>query len=244
VPQPAPPPPPPPVPPAPPAARGKGGNKWLIILIVLSVLVIAAVGVLALMKSRSGAPAGNDMNMAGPVENGAAPGPAPGENFSREAVLQGDDEFANVHSGPAVDAPIVARINAGDTFNTYPQDGIWWRVRAGGQVGYLERAHIRMSEPIGVPPLEQGNQIAPVQPSTPPGQQNPPPQQQNPPPQVPGQQAPPPQQRPRPRPENRPRPDPRINNENAGVMYDYCKGAGAGTPQCRSLGLSGGRRRR
>ena len=34
------------------------------------------------------------------------------------------------------------------------------------------------------------------------------------------------------------RPDPRINRENAGVMYDYCKGAGAGTPQCRRLGLS------
>ena len=44
--------------------------------------------------------------------------------------------------------------------------------------------------------------------------------------------------------ETRPRIDPRINRENAGVMLDFCKGAGAGTPQCRSLGLGGRRNRR
>jgi len=237
APAPAPPPPPPPPPAA--APRGKGGSKWLIILIVLSVLVIAAVGVLALMRGRSGAPGGNESNIAGPADNGSAP--APGEDFSREAVLQGDDEFANVRSGPAADAPIIARINAGETFNTYPQNGIWWRVRiGGGLIGYIERAHIRLREPIGVPPLEptptpQANQAAPA--PTPPDQQLPP--QQN------ALQTAPPQQQtpPRPRPQTRPpRPNPRINQENAGVMYDYCKGAGAGTPQCRSLGL--GQRRR
>jgi hypothetical protein len=246
VPQPAPPPPPPP--PAAPTPRGKGGNRLLIVLIVLSVLVIAAVGVLALMKGRSGTPAGNETNMARPAENGVAP--VPGENFSREAVLQGDEEFANVRAAPAADAPIIARINAGDTFNTYPQDGVWWRVRTGGgQIGYIERARIRMREPVGVPQLEPtpapGNEAAPAPAPTPPQQQAPPPQQQTPQQPAPGQQTPPQQQRPRPRPENTPpRRDSRINDENAGVMYDYCKGAGAGTPQCRSLGLSPGRRRR
>ena len=245
VPAPAPPPPPPPSPPSAAAPRGKGGNKVLIVIIVLAVLILGTVGVLALMKGRSGAPAGNEANATGPAGNDSVPA---GENFSQEAVLQGEDEFANVRSGPAADAPIVARINAGETFNTYPQDGVWWRVRiAGGLTGYIERARIRTREPVGVPPLEPepGNQAAPA-----PGNETAPapppttPQQQTPPPQNPQQQNPL-QQRPRPRPEDRrPRPDPRINSENAGVMYDFCKGPGAGTPQCRQLGLSPRRRER
>jgi hypothetical protein len=230
----APPPPPPPPAAAVPPPRGKGGNKLLIIIIVLAVLIIGAVGVLALLKGRGGVPGGNDVNMAGPAENGSAPA---NETFDKEAVLEGDDEFANVRAGPATDAPIVARINAGEPFNTYQQDGIWWRVRIrGGLTGYIERAHIHLREPVGVPPLTPapGNETAPA----PTNQLAPAPPQQ-----VPSQQVPPQQQRPRPRPEDvRPRPDPRINSENAGVMYDYCKGAGAGTPQCRALGLSTRRR--
>ena len=243
VPEPVPPPvaeptaplPPPPPPPAAPAPRGRGGNKLVIVLIVLSLLVLAVVGVLALMKGRSGTP-GNGINAAGPAANGTEP--AADGSFDREAVLQGDEEFANVRSGPAADAPIVARINAGEPFTTYPQDGIWWRVRInGGLVGYIERARIRMRDPVAVPPLEPApgnliapaptNQVAPAPAPTTPQQQNP-------------QQRTPPQQRPR---EDRPsRRDPRINDQNAGVMYDFCKGAGAGTPQCRQWGL-GGRRR-
>jgi hypothetical protein len=242
----APAPPPPPSPPAAPAPKGKGGNKALLVVIVLAVLVLAGVGVMALLN-RGGAsgPAGNEANVAGPAGNDAAP--SAGENFSQEAVLQGQDEFANVRSAAAADAPIIARINAGETFNTYPQQGVWWRVRiSGGLTGYIERARIRMREPVAVPPLEPppgneaapapGNEVAPVPPA---GPQQQTPQQQNP------QQQNPQQQRPRPRPEDRrPRPDRRINRENAGVMYDYCKGAGAGTPQCRQLGLSPGRRER
>jgi hypothetical protein len=225
-----------------PAPRRKGGNKVLIILIVMSVLVLAGVGVLALLKGRSGAPAGNETNMAGPAENSTAP---VNENFNREAMLQGDDEFANVRSGPSAESPIVARVNAGEAFNTYEQNGIWWRVRiAGGLTGYLERAHIRLRDPMSVPPVAPapGNETAPA----------PAPGNQVAPAPAPGNQlapvplpANPQQQRPRPRPqETRPRPDPRINRENSGVMVDFCKGAGAGTPQCRQLGLSGRRNRR
>jgi hypothetical protein len=221
-----------------PAPRKKGGNRLLLILIALSVLVLAVVGVLALTKGRSG-PAGNETNMAGPADNNTVPA---NENFNREAVLQGDDEFANVRSGPAADAPIVARVNAGETFNTYPQSGIWWRVRiAGGLTGYLEQAHIRLREPMAVPPVAPapGNEVAPapgnqVVPAPAPGNEV-----------APAPAPTPQQQRPRPRPQEvRPRPDPRINRENSGVMVDFCKGAGAGTPQCRQLGLSGRRNRR
>jgi uncharacterized membrane protein len=236
----------PPPPPAPGAPRKKGGSKVLIVLIVLSVLVIAGVGVLAFLKKGTSTPAGNEINAEAPAENGATT--APGENFSQEAVLQGDAEFANVRAGPAADSPIVARVNAGEPFNTYTQDGIWWRVKiAGGLIGYLERANIRTRDPVGVPPLQPGNETAPANgvapvetpPTTPPGQTTPP--------TVPGQTTPPPQQQRPPRerpPQDRPPRgrDPRINNQNAGVMYDYCYGAGAGTPQCRALGL-GNRRR-
>jgi TIR domain/Bacterial SH3 domain len=241
-------PPPPPPPPSPPAAaRPKGGgNKVLIILIVLSVLVIAAVAVLALTKGRSSAPAGNQINATGPADNGSVP--APDSQFTQEATLQGEDEFANVRAGPAADQPIVARINAGETFNTYPQDGIWWRVRiTGGLVGYLERARIRTRDPVGVPPLDQpqpDNGTMPVENGTAPVETTPgptPPQQQQP---TPPQQQQQPRPRPRPQDPRPPRRDPRINDRNAGVMYDFCKGAGAGTPQCRQLGLSPQRRPR
>lgn len=233
APAPAPAPPPPPPPAAAAAPRRKGGNKVLLILIGLSVLVLAGVGVLALMKGRSGPAAGNETNMA--AENSTAPA---NENFNREAILAGDDEFANVRSGPSAESPIVARVNANEPFNTYPQDGIWWRVRIrGGLTGYLERAHISMRDPMAVPPVAPapGNEVAPA---PAPGNEVAP---------APGNEvAPAPnpqQQRPRPRPQDgRPRPDPRINRENSSVMIDFCKGAGAGTPQCRQLGLSGRRR--
>ena len=241
----APAPPPPPPPTTAPAPR-RGGNRLLIIVIVLAVLIIAAVGVLALLKGRGDGPGSNDSNVAGPAENGTAPA---NETFGLEAMLQGGDEFANVRSGAAAEAPIVARINAGETFNTYQQDGIWWRVRiAGGLTGYIERAHIRLRTPVAVPPLAPatGNEAAPApgnEAAPAPGNQAataPPPQQQ-----IPRQQAPQQQRPPRTAPEGRrPRPDPRINQENAGVMYDYCKGPGAGTPQCRALGLSTRRRER
>ena len=112
---------------------------------------------------------------------------------------------------------------------------------AGGLTGYLERAHISIREPLAVPPVAPapGNEVAPAPgnetaPAPAPGNEV-----------APAPNPVPQQQRPRPRPQDtRPRPDPRINRENAGVMYDYCKGAGAGTPQCRQLGLSGRRPRR
>lgn len=233
----------PPSPPSPPPSAtvpprpSRGGNKLLIVLIVLSVLVIAGVGIMALIKSRSSGPAGNEAS--GEVANGAVPA---GERFVLEAVLQGDDQFANLRQEAAADARIVARINAGETFTTYRQEGIWWEVKiAGGLTGYIERARIRLREPVGVPPLATpppDNGATPaeppvaVPPDQPPQPQAPQPQQQQPRPQ---QNRPPPQ---------RPRADPRINQDNAGVMYEYCKGPGAGTRQCRQLGLGAERRRR
>ena len=149
-----PPPPPPPAPPGAPAPRGKGGNKALLVIIVLAVLVLAGVGVMAFLnRGGSSAPGRQRQQCRRPGRQRCRARAQ--RQFNREAMLQGDDEFANVRSAPAADAPIVARINAGETFNTYQQDGIWWQVRiAGGLTGYIERAQVRMRDPVAVPPLE------------------------------------------------------------------------------------------
>jgi hypothetical protein len=232
---PLPPAPPTPVPtpaPTPPPRSGKrGSNKLILILIGLSVLVIAAVAVLALTRGKSSEPEGNaaaPANEARPAEPGEpAPPvtPVPAE-FSQEAVISDEESFANVRGGPSADAAVVARVNTGETFNTYGQEGDWWRVRiAGGLVGYMERSRIRVREPVGVPTLvgPPGQPAAPV--AVPPAAT----------PQV----APPRRQPPR---EPR-RIGPRLNEENSGILREFCKGAGAGTPECGRVGL-GGRRRR
>jgi hypothetical protein len=218
---------------APPPAR-RGSNKLLVILIGVSLLVIAAVAVLALTR-RSAEPGGNGTaaaNEARPAESGSPAASAPAQmpaEFSQEAIISDEDGFANVRSGPSADAPVVARVNAGETFNTYRQDGDWWRVRiAGGLVGYMERARIRVREPVAVPSLVDGAPAAPVAVPTVPAVQTP-------------QAAPPRRQQPVRPPK---RTGPRLNEENAGVLRDFCMGAGAGTPECRRVGLGGRRRPR
>jgi hypothetical protein len=221
-----------PTPPAAPPPK-RGSNKLILILIGVSLLVIAAVAVLALTRGRSSEPAdnksaaANESRLVGP---GPPEPPAPVlAEFSQEAVISDEDGFSNVRGGPSADAPIVARVNAGEPFNTYAQDGDWWRVRiAGGLVGYMERSRIRVREPVAVPSLTPDAPVAPpvavVVPSAP--TQTP--------------QVTPPRRQP-PRPPKRT--GPRLNEDNAGVLRDFCMGAGAGTPECRRVGL-GGRRRR
>jgi hypothetical protein len=231
-PAPAPVPAPKPAPPAPPPKRGS--NKLVLILIGVSLLVIAAVAVLALTRGRSSEPAdsriveSNESRLVGPGPP-EPPAPVPAE-FSQEAVIADEDGFSNVRGGPSADAPIVARINAGETFNTYAQDGEWWRVRiAGGLVGYMERSRIRVREPVAVPSLAPDAPVATPVPV--PAVATPQTTPQTTPP-----RRPPPVRPPR-------RTGPRLNEENAGILRDFCMGAGAGTPECRRVGL-GGRRRR
>lgn len=233
----APPAPPAPAPkPAPPTTPPpkRGSNKLILILIGVSLLVIAAVAVLALTRNRSAesadnrSVAANESRLVGPAPpEPPAPAPVPAE-FSQEAVISDEDGFSNVRSGPSADAPVVARVNAGEPFNTYAQDGDWWRVRiAGGLVGYMERSRIRVREPVAVPSLAPDAPVAPpvaVVVPTAPAPQVTPLRRQTP-----------------PRPPKRT--GPRLNEENAGVLYEFCMGAGAGTPECRRVGL-GGRRRR
>jgi hypothetical protein len=154
--------------------------------------------------------------------------------FSQEATISDEEGFANVRGGPSAEAPVVARVNIGETFNTYGQDGDWWRVRiAGGLIGYMERSRIRVREPVGVPSLVEGAPTAPTTAPTAPVAV---------PAVPPTQTAPPPRRTPPVRPPKRT--GPRLNEENAGVLRDFCMGAGAGTPECRRVGLGGRRRPR
>ena len=91
----------------------------------------------------------------------------------------------------------------------------------------MERSRIRVREPVAVPSLVDGAPAAP-------------------PIAVPDRSRPPrPRRRARPPPVRPPkRTGPRLNEENAGVLRDFCMGAGAGTPECRRVGLGGRRRPR
>ena len=226
---PAPPPAPAPRPAAPepaPAPRASGSsNRLLIAAILVSLLVVATVGVLALLRGREAPPVESNRTASPADLAGAAPQPIPvapppppaAEQFAMAATVQDADGYANVRSGPSADAPIVARANAGETVMTYRQEGGWWRVQiAGGLVGYVERSRLRLAVAPPPPPT-----VVAVPPA-----------------------AAPPEAAPRPRAQQPPRrePGPRINEANAGVMREYCKGAGAGTPPCRRF--EGGRRRR
>lgn len=69
---------------------------------------------------------------------------APEQAFTQESVVRNGDGFALVRSAPDGGGLTVARINNGEVFTTYPQEGNWWRIRTtGGVVGYMLASNIR-----------------------------------------------------------------------------------------------------
>jgi hypothetical protein len=77
----------------------------------------------------------------------AAPRPA-SALFTEAAVIDDPDGFTNVRAGPSASFPVVARVNRGEVFTTYPQTGDWWQVRtADSRVGYMARSRIRVVQP-------------------------------------------------------------------------------------------------
>lgn len=66
------------------------------------------------------------------------------EQFTQESVVRNTEGFAFVRSAPGGEGLTIARINAGEVFTTYPQQGEWWRVRtASGATGYMAASSIR-----------------------------------------------------------------------------------------------------
>ena len=150
---------PPAAPHAPPArpAVSAGGNRML--PLVLGLILLVGGGILWLRAGADELPADHVQPVAeqdsSPDAPVAAETPRPSTAlFTQAAVIDDPDGFTNVRSGPSASFPIVARVNRGDVFTTYPQVGDWWQVRtADSRVGYMARSRIRVIEPDGGAPV-------------------------------------------------------------------------------------------
>lgn len=154
-----------------PAGRGKGG---LIAAVLILLAILGGGGYWAWQQGWINVPGANNAAPADELTSTLPPGPgaptapatetaqppaptpvlqptdptnemaAAEEQFTQESVVRNADGFAFVRSAPGGEGLTIARINAGEIFTTYPQDGDWWRVRtASGATGYMAASSIR-----------------------------------------------------------------------------------------------------
>lgn len=68
--------------------------------------------------------------------------------FRLAAVIDDPDGFTLVRSQKSASSQIVARVEQGEPFYTYTQDGNWWQVMTGdGKVGYMHVSRIKLVAP-------------------------------------------------------------------------------------------------
>ncbi|MGZ8337726.1 MAG: YARHG domain-containing protein [Allosphingosinicella sp.] len=169
-----------PVPASPPAAAA--GNGRLIALLAGGLLLVAAGGGWLLLRGGGDetTTAGNETvavvnatgAQSGDAVQAAAAQPATAL-FTEAAVIDDPDGFTNVRSGPSATFPVVARINQGEVFTTYPQNGEWWQVRtADSRVGFMARSRIQVLEAAA--PHESGQASAAAPESVPAADATPP----------------------------------------------------------------------
>lgn len=157
-------PPPPAAPPpplAPSAATTKSALAPLALGAVAGVVLLGAAGLgWSLLGSET-----RDVPAPGRVEGGGGGGGAaierPAETdddtnrYRLAAMIDDPDGYSNIRSGPASDAPVVARVETGEAFTTYEQSGRFWQIRTtDGVTGYMARSRIRL--------LRDGVPAAPV----------------------------------------------------------------------------------
>ncbi|HEY5744134.1 MAG TPA: TIR domain-containing protein [Terrimicrobiaceae bacterium] len=69
----------------------------------------------------------------------------PEDVFVLAAVIDDPDGYTNVRSMRSASSQIVARVDQGERFYTYAQDGNWWQVKtAKGKVGYMHVSKFRV----------------------------------------------------------------------------------------------------
>lgn len=72
----------------------------------------------------------------------------PKEFFRLAAVIDDPDGFTNLRSQKSASSEVVARVNQGEQFYTYTQDGNWWQVMTSdGKVGYMHVSRIKIVAP-------------------------------------------------------------------------------------------------
>lgn len=149
------------IPPAEPAPvqSGRGGGVALALAGAGGAAVLA-LGAVLLLRGDPPAPTGNDATtVPNPLVQTTSPNPpsapvpitAPQQadlaRFTQPGSINGVAPL-EVYAGPSQALGVVARVNAGDAFSTYPQTGAWWRVRtANGRVGFVEAARVRIGNP-------------------------------------------------------------------------------------------------
>lgn len=71
----------------------------------------------------------------------------PASRFALRAVIDDPDGFTNVRQTRSPSGAVLARVGAGEEFETYRQDGAWWEVRVrNGTVGFMHASRIRVLE--------------------------------------------------------------------------------------------------
>lgn len=74
--------------------------------------------------------------------------PRPQDIFRLAAVIDDPDGFTLIRSQKSASSQVVARVEQGETFYTYTQDGNWWQVITGdGKVGYMHVSRIKIVAP-------------------------------------------------------------------------------------------------
>jgi len=150
----------------PPPASPAGAKSYLLpALVALGLLaLVLAGGLLWLNRDRSegdGAAGAADANAAAPAADAAARPPRTDARFTLAATIDDPDGFTNVRSGASEQAFIVGRVDRGEIFTTFPQQGEWWQVRlADGRTGYMARSRIRVIEPGDAAPPTRANEEA------------------------------------------------------------------------------------
>lgn len=172
---------PPPVPPhvsrttsPTPTAPAAASNRSSLVIIALTLLTVAVVALgWYVLQGRNAPPQvvnagrtdsdelapGDDTGADARADTDAASlpsaSPAAGR-FTLAATIDDPDGYTNVRAGPGVTQAIVRRINRGEAFLTFDQNGSWWEVQtADGTTGYVSRSRIRLLRD-GVPPPASG----------------------------------------------------------------------------------------